>query len=63
MVPPEAWDLIPNKVRDFEKDPVTKSFSREDYENYQFLTTNLLFSTTPFGKPYPIDELVTILTL
>lgn len=37
--------------------------SRENYERNDFPTWNLLFSTTPFGRPYPIDELITNLTL
>lgn len=76
MVTPEAWKKLPNFVGTdalgFTKQ-IWKEiegvkyyhdhFSREDYEDPQFPTDKLLFSTTPFGRPYPIDELITYLTL
>lgn len=76
MVTPEAWKKLPSSVG---KDSLYLSkpvwqvidgvtyyhdhYTREDYENPQFPTDKLLFSTTPFGRPYPIDELITYLTL
>ena len=63
MITPEAWDKMPNEVSGKSKVAGTNYFTKEDYEWDQFLTTKLLFSTTPFGKPYPIDELITYLTL
>lgn len=38
-------------------------YSRKNYEDISFPTWELMFSTTPFGRPYPIDELITYLTL
>lgn len=63
MITPVAWDKIPNNIRGKQKVEGTNYYSREDYENNEFPTTSLLYSTTPFGKPYPIDELITYLTL
>lgn len=78
MVTVEAWKKMPDKIwpeKDsqlgqhlFQKQMNTDGsfkdyYSREDYEANHFPTWNLLFSTTPFGQPYPIDELITYLTL
>ena len=38
-------------------------YSKSNYEKQDFPTWELMFSTTPFGRPYPIDELITYLTL
>lgn len=38
-------------------------YSKANYEKIDFPTWELMFSTTPFGQPYPIDELITYLTL
>ena len=63
MITPEAWKKIPDNVSGKNKVKGEDYYTREDYEDESFLTTNLLFSTTPFGKPYPIDDLITYLTL
>lgn len=63
MITPEAWKKIPDGVRGMNKVAGKDYYTRQLYEAERFLTTELLFSTTPFGKPYPIDELITYLTL
>lgn len=78
MVTPEAWRKMPNEIWPERNSQLGQSifqkqknpdgsfkeyYSREDYEKNHFPTWNLLFSTTPFGQPYPIDELITYLTL
>ena len=61
----EGWDKLPDSVVYWNsngmttscyKDKKEKRFSRSDYENL-FPSQNLLYSVTPFGKPYPIDAL------
>lgn len=72
MITPEAWDKMPNDIYRNKtkmdgyvcsKEPGKNYLSRQNYEDITFPTWELFFSTTPFGKPYPIDELITYMTL
>ena len=72
MVTPEAWRKMPEEVYRSKTDrsdaarSCRKEYyydSKANYEKIDFPTWELMFSTTPFGQPYPIDELITYLTL
>lgn len=62
MIGPDGWLKMDDEARQFKKQP-GGYYTKEDYEHIAFPTEKLLFSTTPFGRPYPIDDLVTYLTL
>ena len=72
MIPPETWDKMPdniyrdkNEERSYvcSKEKGKNYLSRKNYEDITFPTWELFFSTTPFGRPYPMDELITYMTL
>ena len=72
MIPPETWDKMPdniyrdkNEERSYvcSKEKGKNYLSRKNYEDITFPTWELFFSTTPFGRPYPTDELITYMTL
>ena len=72
MIPPETWDKMPEHIyrdKNEEKSYVCSKekgknyLSRKNYEDITFPTWELFFSTTPFGRPYPMDELITYMTL
>lgn len=63
-----GWNKLPNSVTYWVSNGVITgeckkqldgSYSRNDYENW-FPSQNLLYSVTPFGEPFPIDELTPI---
>lgn len=65
----EGWAKLPNSVTYWISNGQSTgscekrldgTFTRQDYET-RFPSQNLLYSVTPFGQPYPIDELMPIL--
>lgn len=65
LISDEGWARMPDKVQISNSDDKNNSvlkdvngrYPREVYERSSFPAQSLLYSVTPFGEPYPIDEL------